>query len=108
LCHRPGAAHGRYYIDVAVRREQRGHGLGTLLYDDAYTFALANDVRRLEADLYDGCPPCLQFAKAYGATSIRTHNDSENEPMLAINRKLGYQPQVGEFRLLDKLPAPTR
>lgn len=41
----------------------------------------------------------IQFAKAYGADFIRTNNDSFNAPMLAINRKLGYKPQPGEFRL---------
>lgn len=41
----------------------------------------------------------FQFAKEYGADFIRTHNDSLNAPMLAINRKLGYEPNPGEFRL---------
>jgi GNAT superfamily N-acetyltransferase len=41
----------------------------------------------------------IRYAKAYGADHIRTHNDSENEPMLAINRRLGYQAQVGIYRL---------
>lgn len=30
-----------------------------------------------------------------GAASIRTRYDSENAPMLAINRKLGYQQEPG-------------
>lgn len=37
----------------------------------------------------------IQLAQQVGAAYIRTHNDSENAPMLAINRKLGYQPQPG-------------
>ncbi|MCB0085885.1 MAG: GNAT family N-acetyltransferase [Caldilineaceae bacterium] len=37
----------------------------------------------------------LRWAKAYGADYIRTNNNSENAPMLAINRKLGYEPQPG-------------
>lgn len=41
----------------------------------------------------------IQFAKEFGADYIRTHNDSKNAAMLAINRKLGYQPQPGEYRL---------
>ena len=43
------------------------------------------------------------FAKAFGADSIRTHNDSQNGPMLAINRKLGYQPRPGEYRLIKRV-----
>jgi RimJ/RimL family protein N-acetyltransferase len=45
----------------------------------------------------------LRYASAAGADSIRTHNDSQNEPMLAINRKLGYKSQVGELRLVRRL-----
>ncbi len=41
----------------------------------------------------------IQFAKEFGAAYIRTHNDSQNAAMLAINRKLGYKPQSGEYRL---------
>lgn len=41
----------------------------------------------------------IQFAKEFGADFIRTNNDSLNAPMLAINRKLGYEPQPGEYRL---------
>lgn len=45
----------------------------------------------------------IRFAKSYGADYIRTNNDSQNEPMLAINRKLGYQPQPGHYQLAQKL-----
>lgn len=37
----------------------------------------------------------MRFARHAGAASIRTNNDSENAPMLAVNRKLGYQPEPG-------------
>ena len=42
----------------------------------------------------------IQAARTRGATYIRTNNDSQNAPMLAINRKLGYQPELGYYRLL--------
>jgi GNAT superfamily N-acetyltransferase len=45
----------------------------------------------------------IRFARTYGAAAIRTDNDSTNHPMLAINRKLGYQPQPGWYRLLKQL-----
>lgn len=37
----------------------------------------------------------IQLAQRLGADYIRTHNDSENAPMLAINHRLGYQPEPG-------------
>jgi predicted GNAT superfamily acetyltransferase len=45
----------------------------------------------------------IQFAKAIGAAYIRTNNDSENAAMLAINRKLGYVPKPGIYRLYNRL-----
>ncbi len=39
----------------------------------------------------------IRYARANGSLTMRTHNDSKNEPMLAINRKLGYQPQSGKY-----------
>jgi GNAT superfamily N-acetyltransferase len=41
----------------------------------------------------------IGYAKANGAVYLRTHNDSMNGPMLAINRKLGYQPLPGKWIL---------
>ncbi len=41
----------------------------------------------------------IQYGQSIGADYMRTHNDSRNAPMLAINRKLGYQPRPGEYRL---------
>lgn len=49
----------------------------------------------------------IRFAKTYGAGEIRTTNDSANAAMLAINRKLGYQPQPGIFRLVNDLKAAS-
>ena len=37
----------------------------------------------------------LSNAKALGATICRAQNDTRNEPMLAINSKLGFVPQFG-------------
>ncbi len=46
----------------------------------------------------------IRWAKAYGADYIRTNNNSENAPMLAINRKLGYVPQPGSYKVTKILP----
>jgi hypothetical protein len=45
----------------------------------------------------------IRFAKEFGADYIITHNDSQNAPMLAVNRKLGYQPLPGVYRLVKQL-----
>lgn len=56
---------------TGTRREFRGRGLATELK------------RRT-----------VEYARAHGFRSIRTGNDSRNHPMLAINRKLGFRPEV--------------
>jgi GNAT superfamily N-acetyltransferase len=45
----------------------------------------------------------IALAKKEGMRYIRTNNDSNNVPMLHINRKLGYQPEPGYYRILCKL-----
>ena len=45
----------------------------------------------------------IALAKKEGMSYIRTNNDSNNVPMLHINRKLGYQPEPGYYRILCKL-----
>ncbi|HLN62278.1 MAG TPA: GNAT family N-acetyltransferase [Symbiobacteriaceae bacterium] len=39
----------------------------------------------------------LEAARRYGAAKIRTFNDADNRPMLAINRKMGFQPEPGFY-----------
>jgi predicted GNAT superfamily acetyltransferase len=45
----------------------------------------------------------IRAAKSWGVDTIRTNNDSQNAPMLAINHKLGYVPQPGIFRMTRTL-----
>ncbi len=47
----------------------------------------------------------IRFARAQGADYIATNNASNNAPMLAINRKLGYVPLPGLYRLVNTLEA---
>lgn len=47
----------------------------------------------------------VRAARRYGVAYIRTNNDSLNAPMLAINRKFGYQPEPGYHRMRADLPA---
>ncbi|HEX5546192.1 MAG TPA: GNAT family N-acetyltransferase [Ktedonobacterales bacterium] len=42
----------------------------------------------------------IACARRYSAIYISTNNDSENAPMLAINRTLGYQPEPGYYRMI--------
>lgn len=41
----------------------------------------------------------IRCAKRHGAAYIRTNNDSQNAPMLTVNRKFGYRPEPGFYRL---------
>jgi len=45
----------------------------------------------------------IQFAMEYGAQTIRTNNDDRNAPMLAINRKLGFQEAPGFYIVRKEL-----
>lgn len=45
----------------------------------------------------------LEYALQNGATYVRTHNDSNNAPMLAINEKLGYLQKPGTYSLIKHL-----
>jgi hypothetical protein len=39
-----------------------------------------------------------RYARSLAATFIRTNNDSQNAPILAINKKLGYKPEPGWYK----------
>jgi GNAT superfamily N-acetyltransferase len=41
-----------------------------------------------------------RYARQHDANQIRTDNDSLNAPILAINQKMGYQPQPGKYKLV--------
>lgn len=45
----------------------------------------------------------VQTARRYGAPYMRTNNDSQNAPMLAVNRKMGYVPAPGIWRMRKEL-----
>lgn len=68
---------GFYNAITGVLPAYRGHGI-----------ALALKLLTIEAAL------------RHGATYLRTNNDSENTPMLAVNRRLGYHPAPGYYRLI--------
>ena len=65
-----------YNAFTGVLREYRGHGLAQAL--------------KLQTIL---------LAKREGVRFIRTDNDSNNAPMLAVNRKLGYKPEPGFYQV---------
>jgi RimJ/RimL family protein N-acetyltransferase len=46
----------------------------------------------------------IRYARSIGAREITTSNDSLNAPMLAVNRKLGYIPQNGQYKLKNDRP----
>lgn len=43
----------------------------------------------------------IRMTRQHGMARMRTNNDSESGPMLAINRKLGYVPEPGEYWLIQ-------
>lgn len=45
----------------------------------------------------------IDLARARGVTVMTTGNDSLNAPMIAVNRKLGYVPQTGEYDVAKRL-----
>lgn len=45
----------------------------------------------------------IRYALENGAQKITTGNDARNTPMLAINRKLGYQALTGHYGMLKKI-----
>jgi GNAT superfamily N-acetyltransferase len=45
----------------------------------------------------------IRYSRACGAGVLRTDNDSQNAPILAINRKLGYKPEPGWFKCVKGL-----
>jgi hypothetical protein len=40
-----------------------------------------------------------RYARLHGALRLETDNNSINAPILAINRRMGYQPQPGKYWL---------
>ncbi|HYF76683.1 MAG TPA: GNAT family N-acetyltransferase [Symbiobacteriaceae bacterium] len=69
-----------YHNFTGVARDYRGRGLATAVKVVA-----------------------IEHAKAKGAPALRTHNDSTNQRMLAVNQKMGYQPAPGVFGLEKRL-----
>lgn len=49
----------------------------------------------------------LTYAKQYGAKWVRTQNEENNNGMLGINRRLGFQPQPAWLFLVKKLREET-
>ena len=71
--------------DTGVRREYRGRGI-----------AIALKVKVIE------------FGKRNGYAMIKTWNDSDNAPMLAVNTKLGFKRQVGWIMMEKILRSESR
>jgi len=69
---------------MAVAREARGRGV-------------AGAIKRAQ----------IAYAKAHGIASLRTANETRLESMLALNRRLGYEPLYEEIILRGPCPSRT-
>lgn len=90
------AADGDRLVGTTYMHTLEGGGLHTMYtgVDPAYRgkgIAQALKVRAVEA------------ARKHGAPYMRTDNDSQNGPMLAINRKMGYRPLPGDYIVIKRL-----
>jgi GNAT superfamily N-acetyltransferase len=45
----------------------------------------------------------IEYCLSQGGKRIKTENDTRNQPMLAVNRKLGFEPQDGELVYVREL-----
>ncbi|MDF2628254.1 MAG: family N-acetyltransferase [Symbiobacteriaceae bacterium] len=90
------AADGDRLVGTTYMHTVEGGGLHTIYtgVDPAYRgrgIALALKVRAVAA------------ARRHGAPYMRTDNDSQNGPMLAVNRKMGYRPLPGDYIVIKRL-----
>ncbi|MGM0884497.1 MAG: GNAT family N-acetyltransferase [Bacillota bacterium] len=79
VLHNP-QTNGMYHEYTGVSRDYRGRGI-------AYALKIK----------------AVQMAISRKASYLRTDNDSTNEPILKINRKLGYLPLRGSYRIVAQL-----
>ncbi|MBT2293368.1 GNAT family N-acetyltransferase [Paenibacillus albidus] len=71
---------GMYHEYTGVSRDYRGNGIAYGLKVQA-----------------------ISLARQQGAAYIRTDNDSTNAPILHINRRLGYEPLRGSYRMVGEV-----
>lgn len=81
----PDAPEGAYNAHTGVLREYRGR-------------KIAQSLKVLAA----------RYARENGARALRTDNDSTNQPILAINTRLGYRPQPGKYILSRRMDVAAR
>lgn len=62
-----------YRIVVIVDLEERRHGLGSMLYENAQRFALDRGGEKLSAFVWDNCEVGIRFAKQRGFTYVNSH-----------------------------------
>jgi GNAT superfamily N-acetyltransferase len=90
------AADGDRMVGTTFMHTVEGGGLHTIYtgVDPAYrgrSIAQALKARAVAA------------AQRHGAPYMRTDNDSQNGPMLAVNRRLGYKPLPGDYVVIKRL-----
>lgn len=89
------AADGANYVGVTVLERRSTGGMYTSYTGVAQGYrgrGIALALKVLAAEV----------AQRSGAPYMRTHNASTNQPMLAVNRRLGYQPAPGNYDLIKR------
>jgi len=88
------AADGDRFVGVSIMNSE-----GDELYTSHTSVEGAYRGRRIALALKLAA---IDVARQRQVTRMTTGNDSLNQPILAVNRKLGYQPLVGEYEVVKR------
>jgi RimJ/RimL family protein N-acetyltransferase/L-amino acid N-acyltransferase YncA len=98
----------RASFDLFVKLEQRGQGMGSLLYEDLLHAVDRTQIKKLRSSIRDTCPECRAFAERRGFNEVRHHfgmtldldafDDRPYDEVIALLKGEGFQ-----FTSMEKL-----
>jgi GNAT superfamily N-acetyltransferase len=92
------AADGHRWVGLAITIADDSH---RLLYNEITGVTPEYRGRRIAQALK---LLTIRYARQRGMLKLRTHNDAENGPILAINERMGYRPEPGYYSLTKRDP----